>query len=123
MERKIDWIEVSDCRKDAWKKCITKHMTKKRVLSAALMLCAAFGWWGALYPQFTLLQGTYEIVCEEGADVSAGYAEEAEADGSELYWNILNADSSRIRFKSRLLTDWNAFREHRREEVHESENQ
>ncbi|MCM1113687.1 MAG: hypothetical protein NC399_10595 [Muribaculum sp.] len=96
--------------------------TKWRMMQAALTLCAAFGWWGALYPQFTLLKGTYEIVCEEESGMSGGDRAE-EPDGGGLYWDILNADSSRIRFKSRLLTDWNAFKEHRREEIHESEDQ
>lgn len=104
---------------------------KKNAMSAILAVCAALGWWGALYPQFTLLQGTYEIVYEED-ECSDGTQEKDSADSEQymggtcdydelamsanaLYWQILDADCSRIRFKSRLLTNWHALQEQRRE--------
>lgn len=91
-----------------------------------MAICAAMGWWGALYPQFTLLESTYEIVYEnDTAKVCESLAEaEAESgfDGDELYWKIMNADCSRIRFKSRLLTEWEALQEQRRGD-HESGSQ
>lgn len=104
----------------------------KNIVPALLAGCAALGWWGALYPQFTLLRGTYEIVCEE--DEQCGeedgqcvheavepeeHASVSEPEGAQLYWDILEADCSRIRFKSRLFMEWNALHQQRRE-VHES---
>lgn len=83
----------------------------KKTLSAVMALCAALGWWGALYPQFTLVDGTYRIVEEETAQGNAAHIMESELKGNELYWSILDADSSRIRFKSRLLTEWSEFHE------------
>lgn len=80
----------------------------KKIMSGCLVICAAMGWWGALYPQFTLMEGTYEIVQEtEAGDEKI----DSELDSSELYWSILDADCGRIRFKSRLLTDWREFHE------------
>lgn len=90
---------------------------KKNAISAVLTICAALGWWGALYPEFTLLAGTYEIVYEE--DEARDEENASESDGGALYWDILNADSRHIRFKSRVLTDWKTLQEQRRE-VHES---
>lgn len=80
-------------------------------LSFVLTLCALWGWWGALYPEFTLLRGTYRIVCEDGSVPGGTNVIESEQDSRELYWEILDADSSRIRLKSRLLTEWNALQE------------
>lgn len=87
----------------------------KRVISGFLAVCAAIGWWGALYPQFTLMEGTYRIVQEDEVAKSGESVIESELNSSELYWSILDADCGRIRFKSKLLTDWR--------ELHESGNQ
>jgi hypothetical protein len=89
------------------------------MFTAALAVCAVLGWWGALYPQFTLMQSTYEIVREDDAVQSGENVVESELDSSELYWKILDADCSHIRFRSRLLKDLNALQEQRRE-MHES---
>lgn len=86
----------------------------KKGISAVLTFCAVLGWWGAIYPQFTLLQGTYRIVYEEPSAAESDTEPdmiESEIDSRELYWEILNADSSHIRLKSRLLTDWKALQE------------
>lgn len=85
----------------------------KKTISGIVVLCAALGWWGALYPQFTLVEGTYRIVQED--TVSGEDMAESELEGSRLYWSIMDADHSQIRFKSRLLTEWR--------ELHESGNQ
>ena len=91
----------------------------QRCLTIVLTGCAALGWWGALYPQFTLLSGTYGIICEENIEESVPgnavdaekeevFSEEREPDKRELYWRILDADRSQIRVKSRILEDWKA---------------
>ncbi len=103
------------------KSTFEKYIAGKRniMITGALAVCAALGWWGAIYPQFTLLDSTYDIVYEEEpAQTEEGMAG-AVPDSGELYWEILDADCSRIRFKSRLLTEWNALLELRRG-VHES---
>ncbi len=82
-----------------------------RSISAVLTLCAVWGWWGALYPEFTLLRGTYSIVSEDASVPNETNMIESETDSRELYWEILGADPSRIRFKSRLLTEWSALQE------------
>ncbi len=80
----------------------------KRTILGVLSLCAAMGWWGALYPQFTLMEGTYRIVEEAEAEDDAAVTE-SEIDSSELYWSLLDGDSGRIRFGSRLLAEWREF--------------
>lgn len=93
------------------------HIFIKRGISIVLTLCAVLGWWGALYPQFTLLRGTYRIVYEDTsvqertAETDSIEDTEPQIDSSELYWEILDADRSRIRLKSRLLTDWKTLQE------------
>lgn len=82
----------------------------RKMIAGILTICAALGWWGALYPQFTLVEGTYRIV-EEKADFSEEKCEETALDGSGIYWSLLEADCSQIRFKSRLLTEWREFHE------------
>ena len=73
----------------------------RRCLTVLLAGCAAFGWWGALYPQFTLLSGTYKVVRE----ADSGQAVSESADGT-LYWQILCADRSQIRVKSKIWENW-----------------
>lgn len=87
----------------------------KRVVSGIMAVCAAIGWWGALYPQFTLVEGTYGIVYEDETVMIGEDMTKSELEGSKLYWSLLNEDCSNIKFKSRLLTDWR--------EIHESGNQ
>ncbi len=103
------------------KKNLIRKFIIKNIIPALLAGCAALGWWGAIYPQFTLLRGTYEIVCEEDEQCGESMME-SELDGAQLYWDILEADCSRIRFKSRLFTEWDALQQQRRE-VHESGSQ
>lgn len=83
----------------------------KKTLSALIACCAAFGWWGALYPQFTLVEGTYRIVQEENAATEEQKEAGSKLKDSELYWSILDADCSQIRIRSRLLTEWSEFHE------------
>lgn len=83
----------------------------KKVVSGIMAVCAAIGWWGALYPQFTLVEGTYAIVCENETVTHCDDMTESELVGSKLYWSLLTEDSGNVRFKSRLLTDWREFHE------------
>lgn len=83
----------------------------KKTMSGILALCAAIGWWGALYPEFTLVEGTYRIVCEDEVAKAEENMIESELDSSRLYWSILDADCSQIRLRSKLLTDWREFHE------------
>lgn len=83
----------------------------KRVVSGIMAVCAAIGWWGALYPQFTLVEGTYRIVNEDESAIVCEDITQPELNGSRLYWSLLNEECSNIKFKSRLLTDWREFHE------------
>ena len=99
-------------------------------LQIVMTLCALWGWWGMLYPEFTLTQDTYRVVYEEDdarqsmaaesasarsttmesgttADGEAvdeqADAEIAEESPRELYWRLLQAPKGQIRFRSKLL--------------------
>ncbi len=63
-------------------------------IAAMLVVCAALGWWGVLYPQFTLNKDTCIVVSEEAEDCM---------DGGELYRRLLSADRRQVRIKSRFL--------------------
>ena len=79
----------------------------------ALCVCAAFGWWGVLYPELVLTADTYRICGseqeEQGTrDISDRQTLSADQD---IYWNLLKADRSEICFRSKLLIEWNKFME------------
>lgn len=69
-----------------------------------MIICAALGWWGAIYPQFTMVKGTYGIIGEESLAGSEN--------GGDIYWEIMDADRSHIRVKSRLLIELRSLRDH-----------
>lgn len=65
-------------------------------------LCAAIGWWGALYPELTMTPDTYKVVLE---DETVWQPEEnrKEADlDRDIYRMMLEAEEGQIRYKSRL---------------------
>ena len=82
------------------------------------VICAALGWWGILYPELTMTPSTYTIVSADGSVQNAEEVVEWEFD-SDIYQEILNADSSRIHFKSRLLTNIKELQE-QGSEIHDS---
>lgn len=79
-------------------------------IRTGLGICAALGWWGLLYPELTLTPDTVKVVCEDLPAESHTQPQTWSFDGS-LYWDILNAPSDKITFRSRLLTDLNAILE------------
>lgn len=83
-------------------------------LRIGLGVCAALGWWGFLYPELTMTPDTYRITMEEKLSIEEKrsiedgtvqkVSEVVEWDfDSDVYWSVLNADRSQIRFKSKLL--------------------
>ena len=68
-----------------------------RIIAAT---CAALGWWGLLFPGLTLTPDTVRVISEE---------EEKEVSPENLYLELLKTDRDNIRFRSRLLTELNAF--------------
>lgn len=85
-----------------------RKWTKARVIFG---ICAALSWWGVLYPELTLTPDTYAIVDRNGA--VQGTRNMVEWDfNSDLYRSILEADSSNIRFKSKLFSQVDALIEH-----------
>jgi len=77
------------------------------------ILCAVLGWWGALYPQFTLLDDTYRTVQTERNVIESKTAD------NEICLEIMLAKPEQIRLKSRLLTELKELQSQRRE-VNES---
>lgn len=76
-----------------------KKLTGIRI---AFAVCAALGWWGVLYPELTMTPDTYRVVCEDGTVQADENMVEWDFD-NDIYREILNADRSRIRFKSKLF--------------------
>lgn len=64
-------------------------------------ICAAFGWWGVLYPELTMTQDTYRIVDETGCEPAIEENQHWDL-GREVYFKILEAEPGQIRFRSRL---------------------
>ncbi len=97
---------------------MNKNHNKKRIeLHILFCICAALGWWGLLYPELAVTPDACRTVQEEG---SAQEQEAAEwSFDSNLYTEVLGADRSRIRFRSRVLEEINAFLERRSEDVDE----
>ena len=82
-------------------------------------ICAAFCWWGFLYPELTMTPDTYCIIYEEtGAPTESYIQEQAEMVewklDNDIYETVLGAERSQIRFRSRLLTNITAFCEQER---------
>lgn len=63
-------------------------------------ICAALGWWGIIYPEFTLTSDTCRIVDENGNYVEMDSC----LSGIELYEDILQAGRNNIRPRSRILS-------------------
>ena len=83
-------------------------MKKKFVgIRVAITICAALGWWGMLYPELTMTPDTYEVIWEKDA-IQEEDLPEWNAD-DDIYRIILETDSSRIRFRSRLLAKADEF--------------
>lgn len=76
----------------------------KSALRIMAVVCAAFGWWGLLYPGLTLTPDTVRAVRAE----AGGAALPQDYDG-KLFWSLLKAEPGEIRLRSRLLEDLNAF--------------
>ncbi len=87
-----------------------------KIIEMALCVCAAFGWWGVFYPELTMTPDTDGVVKEaklssednalqkEGSFGDDEVCETADWDfDREIYFEILQADASQIRFKSKLL--------------------
>ena len=60
-----------------------------------LLVVAPLFWWGGIYPDFALVDGTYEIVVRDGEELPPMSQEEE----VEL---ILHAKQGQIRIKSKL---------------------
>lgn len=75
-------------------------------IKVVICMCAAFGWWGVLYPELVLTADTCKIYSGQ----EEGDGEEYPA-GQDIYWSLLKADRKEIRFRSRLLAEWDKFME------------
>jgi len=84
-----------------------KKWLKLRFLA---MLCAAYGWWGLLYPQLTLTPDTVKVYTEEELEISDGQTPEWSFD-DDLYRALLEAGPDKITFRSKLLANIRLFLE------------
>lgn len=76
--------------------------TDIKVIKMVLCICAAFGWWGVLYPELAMTPDTYRIVREDLQDKATQKTADWDFD-REIYFEILQADAVQVQFKSRLL--------------------
>jgi len=81
---------------------------KKLGIRIITAMCAALGWWGLLYPELTLTPETVRIVIEDASGQEISLDRNKNLDDS-FYLELLEADSGSIRFRSRILTELNAF--------------
>lgn len=83
-------------------------MKRKMAIRIMVCVCAAYAWWGVLYPELTLTPDTYVVLDEYGAVHKEQNMVEWDFN-SDLYRTLLETDSSKIQFKSKLMTqidDW-----------------
>ena len=87
-------------------------------LKIAMCICAAFGWWGVLYPELVLTADTCRIYSEQDNENTERDAMsrsdltwQDDLAVQDIYWNLLKAGKGEIRFRSRLLTELNKFME------------
>jgi hypothetical protein len=89
MKRKKNWCHIK-------KHCLN-------LLMAGLVMTLAAGWWGVLYPQLTWNADTCRVVTQDGETV---LTEDGEVpSGSALYYEMLNADRGRVRFRFRFAEE------------------
>ncbi len=88
------------------------------ILRIMLALCASYGWWGVLYPEFTMTADTYRVVYEAGTVQEDGEVVEYDFDDS-IYETVLKSDRSRLRFRSKLLMNLTALKE-QESDLHDS---
>ena len=81
---------------------------KKLGIRIITAMCAALGWWGLLYPELTLTPETVRSVIEDASGQEISLDRNKSLDDS-FYLELLEADSGSIRFRSRILTELNAF--------------
>ena len=81
---------------------------KKLGIRIITAMCAALGWWGLLYPELTLTPETVRIVIEDASGQEISLDRNKSLDDS-FYLELLEADSGSVRFRSRILTELNAF--------------
>lgn len=76
-----------------------------------MCICTVLGWWGVLYPELVLTADTYRICSDDGQEEKDIQEAQCLSTDHDAYWNLLKADRSEIRFRSRLFEEWNKFME------------
>lgn len=77
-------------------------MSLKNRWKMLIWICAAAGWWGVFFPDFTLTEDTYEITGKTYEELSEEEKELLEEAGIEGL--LINAEPGQIKVKSRLFT-------------------
>jgi hypothetical protein len=87
-------LDIREYRTDMvyWKR------TENIRLKVCAVICAALGWWGLIYPDFTLTADSCRVVDENGEAVT-----DDKSTGAELYRAVLQADREHVVLKSRAV--------------------
>ncbi len=87
--------------------CIKKCGIHIYIGQLALLAILSAGWWGILYPNFSLTEDTFQAVWEETeAEKDAGNrgTEKCPAlSGTEAFFSMLEAEPGRVKIKSRFV--------------------
>lgn len=78
-------------------------MDLKNKWKMLIWICAAAGWWGVFFPDFTLTEDTYKIVYDESFNLS-DEERELVINATEFEELLMNAKPGQIRIKSKLYT-------------------
>lgn len=81
---------------------------KKKFIGIRIIIgmCAALGWWGLFYPELALTPESVKVISEDENGIERDVTGEWEFD-SALLQELINAKEGKVRFRSRLLTEWN----------------
>ena len=74
----------------------------------AILSVLSAGWWGMLYPEFSLSEDTFSVALEQKKTEKTSDSKDMFAEkmsGSEAFWALLEAKPDEIKIKSKFLDD------------------
>lgn len=85
---------------------------KKKLIGIRIItgMCAALGWWTLLYPELALTPDTVRVISEDVDGQRLDVTGDWEFD-SNLFWELMDAEEGKIRFRSKLFTELSALME------------
>ncbi len=89
---------------------------KRNISSIGLLIFVGYMWWGFVYPEFSLMEGTFEMVdvteedevdAEDDADAKDGKEEKVSPVKSQQGWcSLLETEPENIVFRSKIVRKW-----------------